>query len=149
MLATDPRSFHESFIFSESTSPSFSLSSCSNDLHLLFTQNPHGLFSLCTICLPLWVVLSLYLCDFVFILQDFLSKPLSFSFLYCSFFSQAVTSSAMPFSFYWDVRFVTSGILSFNSLLLSPLISHDTPPHFSSVDFRKKRLYWCVLCLLL
>lgn len=48
MLATDPRSFHESFIFSASASPSFSLSSGKNDLCLLFTQSPHALFSVCS-----------------------------------------------------------------------------------------------------
>lgn len=151
MLATDRRSFHESFIFSESASPSFSLPSCSDDLHV-FTQSLHALFSVCSIDLPLWVVHSLYLCDFVFILQDFLLKTLSFfffSFLCYPFFCQAVTSLAMLFSFSWDVCFITSGTLSLNSLLLPPLISHEILPHLASVDFRQSCLYWCVFCLLL
>lgn len=74
---------------------------------------------------------------------------LAFSFLCDSFVSQAVTSSDMPFSFYWDVCFFTSGTPSLHSLLLPPLISHNSPSHYSSVDFRQSRLYWCVFCLLL
>lgn len=43
------------------------------------------------------------------------------------------------------MRSITSGTLSLNSLLFPPLISHNSPPHSSSVDFRPSHFYWCVL----
>lgn len=129
--------------------------------HLYFL-NPHHLLSHCLLAQMISTCCSLrtHMVCFLFVVYVFHSELcflcicvilfsssktsflslLAFPFCITPFFSQAVIFSAIPFSFYWDVRFVTSGTLSFNSLLLPPLISHETPPHFSSVDFRKSRL---------
>lgn len=63
---------------------------------------------------------------FFLIFQGFLSKPLAFSPLCYYFYFQAITSSVMHLFFYWDVCSITNGTLSLNSLLFSPLISHNT-----------------------
>lgn len=144
MLAPDPLSFPETFTFSGSTLPS-----CSHDLHLFFTQSPPALFSLCSTGLPLWVMLSLYLCDFICILQDFLSKPLSFFLSVLLLFLSGCNFLSRAFLLLLGRALLTSGNLSLHSLLLPPLISHNSPPRYSSVDFRQRNLYWCVFCLLL
>lgn len=55
-------------------------------------------------------------------------------------FPQALTSSAMHFSFCRHVCPSTAGTFSLISLFFL-LISHKTPPHSSSVDFRQSHLY--------
>lgn len=123
MLATDPRSFHEPFVFSQSTLPSFL---CSHHLLLPVTRSPHALF-------PGWLYVPcselrfLSACDSVFTLRAFLCASELAPFVLLPRFS-GCSFSAMRFSSYWDVRSISGGTLSLNSFLFPPLIPHSPLP---------------------